>query len=572
MSRTRVPGRDLQEQLDLTEEALLESERRYRLLAANGTDMVLRATMDGLITYVSPSVTDVLGLDARDLIDTPAIDLIHPDDQARALAAMGEPLSLRSAEPSRFICRSKGAGGRWIWTETSTRPIIDRASGEFVEMQSSIRDITEEVEARNQLWRSEQRFRAAVASSPSPIAVAGLDHHVVVVNRAMAAFLGCEATALEGTDWRTWVDDADRLLHVPGNVLSAAAQVGHPLDLRFPRADGPVRWGRVTVSALDPDPDPAAPEGWLIQIQDVTGERRRSELVERHKLTDGLAARLRRQHTDALVGDALRWGWLRLYYQPIVDLASGRVVGHEALLRIDHPTDGVLMPGSFLGFAEDSDVMLPLGRWVIEEAVRRTGIRWASGLETWVAVNVAGAQLIADDLTGVVGPALAAAGLPAAALHIEVTESTDLLPEGRGRAEVTRLHALGCPIWLDDFGTGFSSFSYIRLLPVSGLKLDRSFVTEVGEVPASTAIIASTVTLARALGLEVVAEGVESDRQAAELVAMGCDAAQGFLYGRAEPDPLLAVGVGQYDQGNGDQSAGRFSRNESLPSAASSVP
>ena len=532
--------RGLQAQLHSTEEALFESERRYRLLATNATDLVIKADLEGHITYVSPSVMDVLGIEARELIDTSVLDLVHPDDRERTLAAMADPLVLLGDEPVRFICRSRGGNDTWIWTETLSRAVRDRKTGEVIEVHSSIRDITEAVEVRAQWLRSETRFRAAVASSPWPIAVVDLDHRALVVNRSLATFLHRDAAELQGTDWRTWVDEADRALQLEAEPQKGRT-VGRAIEVRFPSGDAAVRWGRVTVTALDPDPDPTAPEGWLIQIQDVTGERRRNELVERHNLADGLGARLRRQQTESLITDALSSGWLQLHYQPIVDLASQRVVGHEALLRIDHPDQGLLHPQSFLGVAETSPLMIPLGRWVIEEAIRRTGRRWAEGLHTWIAVNVAGSQLIADDLTGLVAPALAHAGLPATALHLEITETTDLLPEGRGRAEVSRLHALGCPIWLDDFGTGFSSFSYLRLLPVTGLKLDRSFVAEVGDVPESTAVIAATVHLARALGLEVVAEGVETERQANELAAMGCDAGQGFLYGRPEPDALRAV-------------------------------
>lgn len=525
----------LQHQLDLTEEALFESERRYKLLAANATDLVIRSTVDGAITYVSPSVTEVLGLEARDLIDTSVVDLVHPDDRARAALAMAAPAGVDGG-PVRFVCRSRGSGDTWIWTETLSRPVVDRATGE-VEMQSCIRDISDEMEARAQLWRSEQRFRAAMASSPSAIAVTDLDHRVQLGNRALAAFVGRDTGELVGADWRSWIDPEDRAL-APEGRGAVPGRVGHPLEVRFSSPDGAVRWGRATVTPLDPTAQVDGSEGWLVQIQDITGERRRSELVDRHNLNEGLGGRLRRQRAEALIAEALRSDWLRLHYQPIVDLATQRVVGHEALLRIEHPGDGLLLPATFLGPLEELDVMLPLGRWVLLEAIARTGRRWSEGIHSWIGVNVAGRQFGMDDLAGLVAPALAAAGLPAQALHVEVTETTDLLPTGRGRAEVRRLHALGCPIWLDDFGTGFSSFSYVRQLPVTGLKLDRSFVGEVDQVPESTAVIAASLSLAASLGLEVVAEGIETERQAAALRAMGCGAGQGFYFGRAEPDAL----------------------------------
>jgi PAS domain S-box-containing protein len=535
-TRMASSSEDLQESLEMTHGALVEAERRYRLLAVNATDLVVRAGVDGLITYVSPSVVDVLGREGRDLIDTPLVSLVHPDDRAQAVAACatdGSPL-LRG-ETTSFVCRTCAADGSWIWTEIVSRAVFDPATGEVAEVHSGIRDITDEVVARERLRQSERRFRTAMASSPVATAVIGLDQRAVLVNRAMVELVGRPADRLEGTDWRTWVDTEDRALTHGLDDQVSIDPAGPRVDLRFTHEDGVVRWGRLTRTGLSPDPDPDAEQGELVQLEDVTVERRRSEIVQRH-LSDGLTGRLRRQQTDDLIHEALRAGWLRLHYQPVVDLASSRVVGHEALLRIQHPERGLLLPESFLGMAEDSEVMLPLGRWVLEEAIRRTGRRWARGWRAWVGVNVAGAQLIQDDLAHLVAQELERQDLPPSALHIEITESTDLLPEGRGRAEVARLHALGCGIWLDDFGTGFSSFSYVRLLPVGGIKLDQSFVSELGVSKASAAIVDSAITLARTLGIQVIAEGVEDERQAEWLAAVGCHAGQGYLYGRAAPD------------------------------------
>ncbi|QXC62143.1 EAL domain-containing protein [Aquihabitans sp. G128] len=534
---------DLQRELYLTEEALAESERRYRLLATNATDLVIRANVMGRITYVSPSVAAVLGYDARDLIDTSVIDLVHPDDRARTQQAMADGLGTGHAAPTCFVCRSRGANGTWIWTETMSRPIFDPDTGEIVEVQSSIRDVTSRVEARNQLRFSERRFRSALASSPAATAVVDLDHRAVLVNRSMAALLGRAPAELEGTDWRRWVHEPDRPLVAQMANTGWGGRVTRPLDLRFRTPEGAVRWGRLTLSPLDlePEPDltPGAEPGWLVQVQDVTVERRRTELVERHNLHDGLGGRLRRQETDQLIQDALDAGWLTVHYQPIVDLRTRRIVGHESLLRIDHPERGLLAPSLFLGRAEETELIMPIGRWVLEESIRRTGVRWALGDRTWVGINVAGSQLIHDELTGVVAEALERASLPASAVHIEVTESTELLPDGTGRAEVGRLRALGCPIWLDDFGTGFSSLTYVRHLPVSGLKLDRTFVAGVDDDPQSAAIVDAVLGLAEGLGLQVIAEGVESERQAMTLADLGCPLGQGYLFGRAVPEPGL---------------------------------
>lgn len=533
----------LERRLATTEEALLEAERRYRLLASNATDMIIRADVNGQITYVSPSVGHVLGYDSRALLDTSVLDLVHPDDRARTLAAMADgPAATTDGDDDafRFVCRSKGADGGWIWTETLSRAVRHPVSGEVVEYQNSIRDVSPIIEARDELRRTALRFQSALASSPAAVAVVDLDHRVVVVNRAMTVLAGAEAPALIGQDWRRWVDEADRPLLAQTANAGLGGRVTRPLELRFRNPDGTLRWGRVSVSPLDPEGEPSdvGPEepGFLLQIQDVTAERRRSELVERHRGPDSISGRIKRQEIEDLITTALSAHWLRLHYQPIVDLASRRLVGHEALVRIDHPGAGLLHPATFLHRAEESDVILPLGRWILAEAIRRAGERWARGQRTYVSVNVSSPQLSQDDLASTIAEGLAAAGLPATALHIELTESIELLPDGTGRAEVARISALGCPVWLDDFGTGFSSLTYLHQLPVTGLKIDRSFVADMVEDPDAAAIVGSVVGLGQGLGLEVVAEGVENEHQARALLQLGCGAAQGYLFGRAEPD------------------------------------
>ncbi len=246
----------------------------------------------------------------------------------------------------------------------------------------------------------------------------------------------------------------------------------------------------------------------------------------------------------ALVADALAGDWLRLHYQPIVELDTGRVVGHEALLRIDHPLHGVITPDVFLSEVEGEDVMLDLGRWAIEEAIRRTGARWASGERTWVAVNVAAPQLAQGAVCDPLQQALERNGLPAAAVHIELTESSDLLASVGGRVELQRVADVGSPIWLDNFGTGYSSFGYLQHLQVAGLKIDRSFVSRLGADPRAAAIISAMLATADLIGLGVVAEGVERASEAAILQQLGCKLVQGYRFGRplaesATSEPLV---------------------------------
>ncbi len=230
---------------------------------------------------------------------------------------------------------------------------------------------------------------------------------------------------------------------------------------------------------------------------------------------------------------------LRLYVQPTVDLRDGRVMGVEALIRWQHPLDGLLMPGEFLPVAEAAGLMVAIGDWVLDEAIA-LAMRWrSSGRPMRVWVNLAAQQLAdGDRLCARVRAALAEQRIDPADLGFEVTESSLLedLPSAVG--VLTSLRQLGVEIALDDFGTGYSSLSYLRQLPVTAVKIDRSFVGGIGGSLADEAIVEAVIDLAHALGLRVVAEGIEEIAQADALISMGADEAQGFLFGRPGPPEM----------------------------------
>ena len=232
---------------------------------------------------------------------------------------------------------------------------------------------------------------------------------------------------------------------------------------------------------------------------------------------------------------ALERGELWLEYQPEVSLETGRVVGAEALLRWDHPTLGALPPGDFIGVAEETGLIVPVGEWVLQEACREAA-SWRlpaeASLDLYVAVNVSAQQLAAGDLVAKVSDALASSGLPAQRLCIEVTESTVVQTWDLARRTLRQLRLMGVRVALDDFGTGYSSFSYLLRLPVDIVKLDGSFVARLANDVQDRTIVESVVTLARRLGMKVVAEGVEDEHQRVVLERLGCHIVQGFGLGR----------------------------------------
>ena len=225
-----------------------------------------------------------------------------------------------------------------------------------------------------------------------------------------------------------------------------------------------------------------------------------------------------------------------LYYQPLVDLASGRIVGGEALLRWQSPQRGLVAPGHFIAAAEHSGLIVPLGEWVLQEACRELAHWHAAGhAQLSMAVNISSIQFRRGDVEETVLRALAAAGAKPSALELELTESILIDGTESVLATMGRLQALGVRLAIDDFGTGYSSLAYLKRFAVDKLKIDQSFVRDIVADPEDAAIVRAVIQMARSLGLRVVAEGVETEAVAAELRAMNCDLVQGYHFGRPLP-------------------------------------
>lgn len=224
---------------------------------------------------------------------------------------------------------------------------------------------------------------------------------------------------------------------------------------------------------------------------------------------------------------------LHLVYQPIVDLRSGRTVGAEALVRWQHSYRGLLGPAEFIDIAENTGQILSLGRWVLSRACHQLASWHASGAEDLkVNVNVSALQLADPGLVDTIAEATARAGVPAGALTLEVTESALMSDTTHTVSVLRQLKDLGVDLAVDDFGTGFSSLSHPRRFAVDQLKIDRSFIGRLGGEPADAAMVAAICDLGRALGLDVVAEGVEQAAQRSALLALDCVLAQGYWISR----------------------------------------
>jgi EAL domain-containing protein (putative c-di-GMP-specific phosphodiesterase class I) len=239
---------------------------------------------------------------------------------------------------------------------------------------------------------------------------------------------------------------------------------------------------------------------------------------------------------------AIARGELELHYQPVVSLGKESIVCVEALLRWQHPERGPVSPDEFIPVAEENGLIREIGQWVLERACTQ-GARWyrsrPDAAPLGMSINLSAVQLAQSDLPATVAALLRATGLDPACLSLEITESVLLEEAEDVTATLHALKSIGVQIVLDDFGTGYSSLAYLTRLPLDTLKVDRSFVEGLGTERRGSAVTEAIVSMARALSLEVIAEGVETETQVAELRRLGCDLAQGYYF--CEPQPAEEI-------------------------------
>jgi diguanylate cyclase (GGDEF)-like protein/PAS domain S-box-containing protein len=315
-------------------------------------------------------------------------------------------------------------------------------------------------------------------------------------------------------------------------AITVAERIQHSLAQPF-YLDGRELFMSVSVGIAMSQPGVERPEDYL-RDADLAMYRAKLHGRARHEVfrADMRAGAVLQMSLENDLRHSMDRGELRVMYQPIWSLASGRIVGFEALVRWDHPTHGAMQPADFIPIAEETGLILPLGEWVLRQAAQRLA-HWNTKVVAddpiWVSVNVAARQLTHPGLVEIVKNAIAETGIEASRLKLEITESMIMADAVAAVGALEQLKTLGIHLLMDDFGTGHASLSYLHRLPISTIKIDRYFVGRIDSNSECLEIVRTILSLSRSLSMDVVAEGVENGAQREVLQSLGCEYVQGYL-------------------------------------------
>jgi diguanylate cyclase (GGDEF)-like protein/PAS domain S-box-containing protein len=555
-------------EVERTLEALRESEERYSLAARGANDGLWDWDLRRDEIYFSPRWKSMLGFGESEITGLPDewLGRVHPEDVERLrsdLAAHLEGLTLHFENEHRLLHRD--GTFRWVLTRGLA---VRGGDGKAYRLAGSQTDTTGRkvydglTGLPNRvlfLDRLATLLARAKRHPESLFAVLFLDlDRFKIVNDSLGHALGDQllievARRLEScvrvgdTVARMGGDEFAILLEETRDVSDAtrvAARVHEALSAPC-GLDGREVFTSASVGIAMSATGYASPEN-VLQDADTAMYRAKSMGKARSEVFDeAMRARaLVRLRMESDLRRAVEREQFELVYQPIVSLASGRVMGFEALARWRHPERGLVMPGEFIPLAEETGLIVPISDQVLREACRQMGTwiaQLSPGAPLVVSVNVSGKQLAHGDFPSRVAQALRETNLPAERLKLELTESAIVENADSAAELLQQLKAMGVGIWLDDFGTGYSSFSHLHHFPIDTLKIDCSFINRLDQRGAKPEITRTIILLAHSLGMEAIAEGVENLDQRERLSELGCDSVQGFLFSA----PLAAAAAGE---------------------------
>ena len=539
---------------------------RGRALDASVNAIVITAHGPGgdLIEYANPAFARLFGHSGDDARGRPLAQLLGHDADSDDGQALREALVAR--QEVTLLLGARHRDGAPLWTQLHLAPVHtgggDGAIGHHV---CVLTDLTETINYQEQL--EHQASHDALTGLPNralfgdrmaqaisyaqryghSVWVAFIDlDNFKLVNDSEGHHAGDELLCTIGARLSACLDDGDTVARLGGDefLLLMPDTAGRAMALLLERVldavSAPVALGKqlftVTCSiGVSVFPDDGAEPQQLLKHADIAMYRAKEAGRNQIQFYEAaMHSRIaERTMIEAELRHALPRNELRLHYQPKVDLRSGAVVGMEALLRWHHPVMGMVSPARFIGVAEETGMIVAIGRWVLRTACAQNKAWQMAGLTPLrVAVNLSARQFRDPALAGEIRAALADHALEAQYLELELTESLMMHNVGEAVATVEQLKRLGIALSIDDFGTGYSSLAYLKQFPVDYLKIDQSFTREMLTEPKVAAIVRSVLALGHSLGFKVIAEGVETEAQLAYLRRHGCDEMQGYYFSR----------------------------------------
>ena len=545
-----------------------QSEARFRSLVAHSSDLITVLDSQGTVTYQSPSVERILGYRVADVEGSAFAQYVSKPDRprlAQIVAGVGDAYAGGGSETHVIDCSLRHRDGTWLKFEVQHTDLLQDEHVRGIVLNG--RDVSERKAFEDQL--AHQAFHDPVTNLANRALFADRVQHSVM--RSMRGGSAIAVMFIDLDDFKTINDSlghaagdtvlqevaqrltavvrpADTVARFGGDefailldevrdsqeVAEVAGRILQELELKleiegkqvYPRASIGICLGGLEMGSLDAEE--------LLRNADVAMYMAKRESqggyrVFEPKMHERVVERLELQ---AELQRALELDQLEIYYQPVVRLDKDGDYGVEALLRWMHPTRGTIAPGNFIPLAEETGLIIPIGRWVLEEACRQGALlhqQFPLPVPLTMSVNLSVKQLQSETIVDHVRIALETSGLPPERLVLEITESVMMADTDLAVRRLLELKSLGVLLAMDDFGTGYSSLSYLSRFPVDILKMDRSFLTS-GETDSGLA--AAIVAIGKSLNLQVIAEGIELADQMASMRELGCELGQGFLFAR----------------------------------------
>jgi diguanylate cyclase (GGDEF)-like protein/PAS domain S-box-containing protein len=549
-----------------SEEALINSERQYRLLGEGIKHQVWTATPDGKLDYANARTLEYFGCTLEQILDEGWQTVVHPDDLFDCLRKWKH--SLETGKDYEVEFRLKRHDGTFRWHHALATAGLD-AEGKIINWFGTNTDINDKklAEAKlnhfaghdtltnlpNRARFMHQLERAATRAQHNSsfcFAVLFLDlDRFKVINDSLGHSIGDKLLIAIARRLESCIRPGDivaRLggdeftvllsnINEPSDAVSVAKRFLEKLSAPF-LLDTYEVFTSASIGIIVSDEINRRPEDFL-RDADTAMYRAKEAGKARYEIFNR-EMHIRNMNLLEMENDlrrAIENKEFRVFYQPIVSLETGEIREFEALIRWQHPKHGLVMPNEFIGIAEETGLIIPIGEWILKEACRQTA-RWRKTMPQFsdlaISVNLSAKQLMHPNLTAQIGKILKETAFNARHLKLEVTESMVMENSDKALAVISSLKNLGISLSTDDFGTGYSSLSYLHRFPFSCIKIDRSFISKMDSDQKSAAIVRTILLLGQNLHLEIVAEGIENERQLEALQQLGCKTGQGYLFAK----------------------------------------